>query len=127
MWITILVVICALVVLSSALLGPSLARLAQYRHVEPHKLGWIPIANTYIVAKLAGASPFSVVLMPFGYVWWDCWSEVAFDQGHEHPDRFAAGMLVPILNIVLLARFVRRLTSQGRQTDALLHGAAPAA
>jgi hypothetical protein len=127
MWITILVVIGVLVLLSSALLGPSLARLAQYRHVEPHKLGLIPVANTYIVATLAGASPFSILLMPFGYVWWDCWSEIAFDQGHEHPDRFAVGMLVPVLNIVLLARFVRRVTSLGRQTDALLRGAAPAA
>ncbi len=126
MWITILALICGLVVLSSALLGPSLARLAAYRRVEPHKLGWIPIANAYIVAKLAGASPFSILLMPLGYVWWDCWSEIAFDQGQKHPDRFAAGMLVPILNFVLLARFVRRVTSQGRQ-DALLDGTAPAA
>jgi hypothetical protein len=126
MLITILAIIVGLVLLSSALLGPSLARLAQYRRVEPHKLGWIPVANTYIVARLAGASAFSVLLMPFGYVWWDCWSEIAFDQGQKHPDRFAAGMLVPILNIVLLGRFVRRVTSQGRRAEALLDGTASA-
>ncbi len=127
MWVGILVAIALLVLLSSALLGPSLARLAAYRRVEPHKLGFVPVANTYIVARLAGASPFSILLMPLGYVWWDCWSEIAFDQGHEHPDRFAAGMLVPILNIVLFSRFVKRITSQGVQSEALLHDRVAAA
>ena len=125
MLIGIIVAIALVVLLSSALLGPWLARLAAYRRVEPHKLGYVPVANAYIVAKLAGASAFSVLLMPLGYVWWDCWSEIAFDQGQKHPDRFAAGMLVPVLNAMLLARFVRQVTSQGRRADAILDGTAP--
>lgn len=87
--------------------------LALNRVVRAHGLGpswlvWVPLVNLSFVPRLADASVLSFFLLfiPVAniYVWWDWWSEFAFDRRHGHPDRWALGMLVPYLNVYLLFR-----------------------
>jgi hypothetical protein len=61
----------------------------------------VPLVNLSFAPRLADASVFSWLLLfvPLAniYVWWDWWSETAFDHRHRHPDRWAMGMFVPFL------------------------------
>ena len=106
---TILIILIATPFIASVLMAPSLLRLAQRRGLEPSRLAWVPVANTLFIPRLAYASPFAWLLLftPVSlYVWWDWWDEIAFEYGRPRPSLFAVGMLVPLLNVVLLARFV---------------------
>jgi hypothetical protein len=88
----------------------ALHRLVLHDGLRPAWLAWVPLANTYFVARAADASPFSVVLffIPLVdlYVWWDCWSEIAFDHHHPRANRWALGLFVPYLGSYLVTRLV---------------------
>jgi hypothetical protein len=105
-------VLAALLAINSLLVFPWALGLMVRRHgLRPSWLVWVPLVNLAFVPRLADASVLAWLLLfiPIAniYVWWDWWSEIAFDEHHPHPDRWALGMLVPYLNTYLLARLAR--------------------
>ena len=109
---TILIIVIAMPFLATILMSPFLARLAERRKLGPSWLAWVPVANTILIPLFANASPFSWVLLftPVSpYIWWDWWDEIAFEYGRRRPSLFALGMVVPLLNVLLLARFVKKI------------------
>jgi hypothetical protein len=96
----------------------ALNRIVRAQGLGPSWLVWVPLVNLSFVPRLADASVLSWLLLfiPIAniYVWWDWWSEFAFDRRHGHPDRWALGMLVPYLNSYLLFRLAREATQPAR-------------
>jgi hypothetical protein len=93
----------------------ALNRIVRAQGLGPSWLVWVPLVNLSFVPRLADASVLSwfLLFIPIAniYVWWDWWSEFAFDRRHGHPDRWALGMLVPFLNSYLLFRLARAATT----------------
>ena len=107
---TVVTVIIVLPFLASILMSPWLARLVAREGLHPHWLAWVPIVNTTFIPRFANASPFAWLLLftPVSpYVWWDWWDDVAYEHRRPHPSLFGLLMLVPLLNVLVLALFVR--------------------
>lgn len=103
------VVVVVLLIDQFVLMPFAIHRLVSKTDLGPKWLAAIPIADTTFVPRLADASPFAWLLLFIPlvnlYVWWDWWSEIAYDRDHRHGDLWALGMLVPVLDFVLLIRF----------------------
>ena len=104
-----------LVAINNLLVFPwALGLMVRREGIGPSWLVWVPLVNLSFVPRFADASVLSWLLLfiPIAniYVWWDWWSETAFDQDHRHPDRWALGMFVPYLNTYLLYRLARPAT-----------------
>ena len=109
------VVLVVLIAINNLFVFPwALGLMVRREGLGPSWLVWVPLVNLSFVPRFADASVLSWLLLfvPIAniYVWWDWWSETAFDQDHRHPDRWALGMFVPYLNTYLLYRLARPAT-----------------